>query len=320
VHATLPLLKQTDFPAIQRKELETLQVNLGYLCNQTCLHCHVNAGPRRKEIMDGNTVRTVLDFLAASNVETLDLTGGAPEMNPYFREIVTGARTLGITVMDRCNLTILEEPGYEDMAAFLADNQVEVVASLPCYLEDNVNAQRGKGVFGMSMDALKRLNALGYGEEGSKLSLNLVYNPLGPTLPPAQEVLEATYKAELKHRYGVVFNHLFTITNMPIQRFGSTLISKGKFASYMQLLRDAYQDENLDGVMCRSLISVDWQGFVYDCDFNQMLGLPMHGEGKFRPHLSELIGKDMEGNPIVVMDHCYGCTAGQGSSCGGALE
>jgi radical SAM/Cys-rich protein len=320
VHATLPLLKQTDFPAIQRKELETLQVNLGYLCNQTCLHCHVNAGPRRKEIMDGDTIQTVLDFLAVSNVETLDLTGGAPEMNPHFREMVTGARTLGITVMDRCNLTILEEPGYEDMAVFLADNQVEIVASLPCYLEDNVNAQRGKGVFGMSMDALKRLNALGYGEEGSTLSLNLVYNPLGPTLPPSQETLEATYKAELKHRYGIVFNHLFTITNMPIQRFGSTLISKGKFASYMQLLKGAYRDENLDDVMCRSLISVDWQGFVYDCDFNQMLGLPMHGEGRFRPHLSELIGKDMEGHPIVVMDHCYGCTAGQGSSCGGALE
>jgi len=320
VHATLPLLKQSDFPAIQRKQLETLQVNLGYLCNQTCLHCHVNAGPRRKEIMDENTVRTVLDFLAASNVGTLDLTGGAPEMNPYFRKVVTGARMLGITVMDRCNLTILEEPGYEDMAVFLAENQVEIVASLPCYLEDNVNAQRGKGVFGTSMDALERLNALGYGEEKSELSLNLVYNPLGPTLPPAQEVLEATYKAELKHRYGIVFNHLFTITNMPIQRFGSTLISRGKFASYMQLLRDAYRDENLDGVMCRSLISVDWQGFVYDCDFNQMLGLPMHGEGKFHTHLSELMGKDMEGHPIVVMDHCYGCTAGQGSSCGGALE
>jgi len=320
VQATLPLLKQSDFPAIRRKKLETLQVNLGYLCNQTCVHCHVNAGPTRKEIMDEATIRIVLEFLAASSVETLDLTGGAPEMNPHFREIVKGARTLGITVIDRCNLTILEEPGYENMAEFLAENKVEVAASLPCYLENNVNAQRGKGVFGTSMDALQRLNTLGYGEERSGLVLNLVYNPQGPSLPPNQEVLEATYKKELKNRYGIVFNHLFTITNMPIKRFGSTLISKGQFADYMQLLKDAYCDENLDGVMCRSLISVDWQGFVYDCDFNQMLGLPLPGDGKFRPHLSGMIGKDMEGNSIVVMDHCYGCTAGQGSSCGGALE
>jgi len=319
VQATLPLLKESHFPAIRRRKLETLQVNLGYLCNQTCLHCHVNASPRRKEIMDANTVQTVLEFLAVSGVETLDLTGGAPEMNPHFRDIVQGARTLGIAVTDRCNLTILEEPGYEDMAEFLAENQVEIVASLPCYLEDNVNAQRGKGVFSTSMDALQRLNALAYGEAGSSLVLNLVYNPQGPSLPPDQEVLEATYKTELEQRYGIVFNHLFTITNMPIKRFGSTLISKGKFTEYMQLLKDAYREENLDGVMCRNLISVDWQGFVYDCDFNQMLGLPLEGEGKFRTHLFSLMGKDMQGNPIVVLDHCYGCTAGQGSSCGGAL-
>jgi len=320
VHATLPLLKQSDFPAIRRARLETLQVNMGYLCNQSCLHCHVNASPRRTEIMTEDTVRIVLEFLAASDVETLDLTGGAPEMNPHFRDIVTGARALGITVVDRCNLTVLEEPGYEDMAAFLAENRVEIVASLPCYLEDNVNAQRGKGVFGTSIHALQRLNALGYGKQGSGLVLNLVYNPQGPRLPPDQEVLEAAYKTELKQRFSIVFSHLFTITNMPIKRFGSTLISRGQFDSYMQLLRDAYREENLDGVMCRGLISVDWRGFVYDCDFNQMLGLPLHGEGKFRPHLSGLIGKDMEGNSIVVMDHCYGCTAGQGSSCGGALE
>jgi len=320
MQATLPLLKQSDFPAIRRKELKTLQVNLGYLCNQTCLHCHVNAGPRRKEIMDTDTIRMVLEFLAASSVETLDLTGGAPEMNPHFREIVKGARTLGITVIDRCNLTILEEVGYEDMAEFLAENKVEVVASLPCYLEDNVNAQRGKGVFGTSMNALQRLNALGYGKESSELVLNLVYNPQGPNLPPAQEALETNYKRELKQRYGVVFNHLFAITNMPIKRFGSTLISKGQFVDYMQLLKDAYQEENLDGVMCRNLISVDWQGFVYDCDFNQMLGLPLHRKGKFRTHLSGLIDKDMQDHPIIVMDHCYGCTAGQGSSCSGALE
>lgn len=320
MQATLPLLEQSDFPAIRRKNLETLQVNLGYLCNQTCLHCHVNAGPRRKEIMHEDSIQTVLAFLAASDVKTLDLTGGAPEMNPYFCDMVAGARTLGITVIDRCNLTILEESDYEGMAEFLAENQVEVVASLPCYLEDNVNAQRGKGVFGTSMDALKRLNALGYGEEGSGLLLTLVYNPLGPSLPPKQKELEVTYKTELKQRYGVVFNRLFTITNMPIQRFGSTLISKGQFADYMQLLKDAYREENLDDVMCSGLISVDWQGFVYDCDFNQMLGIPLLAQGRPRTHLSELIGKDVKDNPIVVMDHCYGCTAGQGSSCSGALE
>ncbi len=320
MHATLPLLKQGDFPAIRRRKLETLQVNLGYVCNQSCLHCHVNAGPRRKEVMDEGTIRTVLEFLASSSVKTLDLTGGAPEMNPHFRSIVNGARSLGIAVIDRCNLTILEEEGYESMAVFLAGSQVEVVASLPCYTAGNVNAQRGKGVFGASINALRGLNALGYGREGSGLVLNLVYNPSGPSLPPDQETLEVAYREELEHGFGIVFNHLFTITNMPIKRFGSTLISKGRFADYMQLLRDSYREGNLDGVMCRKLISVDWQGFVYDCDFNQMLGLPLYSEGKFRPHLSGLIGKEMQGNPIVVMDHCYGCTAGQGSSCGGALK
>ena len=320
MHATLPLLKQTDFPAICRQKLEILQVNLGYLCNQSCLHCHVNAGPRRKEIMDQGTIRTVLDFVAASGVGTLDLTGGAPEMNPHFRDLVQETRNMDVHVMDRCNLTILEEEGYREMAEFLAVQGVEVIASLPCYLEENVNAQRGKGVFGTSMAALKRLNLLGYGMEETGLVLNLVYNPLGPSLPPNQESLEATYKTELKNRYGIVFNHLFTITNMPIQRFGSMLISKGKFAEYMQLIKDAYRQENLEDVMCRRLISVDWQGLVYDCDFNQMLGIPLLNEGRPRTHLSGLIGKDLEGNPIAVMDHCYGCTAGQGSSCGGALE
>ncbi len=320
MHATLPLLRQSDFPAIRRGKLEILQVNLGYLCNQSCLHCHVNAGPRRKEVMDEATVQTVLGFLASSNVETLDLTGGAPEMNPYFRTVVAESRALDITVMDRCNLTILESPGYETMAVFLADNKVEVLASLPCYMENNVNAQRGKGVFGTSINALKRLNALGYGKEGSALILNLVYNPPGPNLPPDQKALKATYKLELERRYGVVFNHLFTITNMPIKRFGSTLVSKGQFADYIQLLRNAYREENLNGVMCRNLISIDWRGFVYDCDFNQMLGLPLLRGGRPRTHLSELMGQEVEGNPVAVMDHCYGCTAGQGSGCGGALE
>jgi len=320
MHATLPLLQATDFPAISRSRLETLQVNLGYLCNQTCLHCHVNAGPRRKEIMDAQTVRTVLDFLAAHKISTLDLTGGAPEMNPHFRALVAEARDMDVRVIDRCNLTILEEDGYADMAGFLAQNHVEVVASLPCYLGENVDAQRGKGVFDISIQALKRLNALGYGVENSGLILTLVYNPQGANLPPSQHELEAAYKRELHLRYGIVFNQLFTITNMPIQRFGSTLISKGQFASYMQLLKQAYSEENLSEVMCRSLISVDWQGYVYDCDFNQMLQLPIHDEGGKRRHLSALMDEDLTGQSITVMDHCYGCTAGQGSSCGGALE
>ncbi len=320
MHATLPLLKESDFPAIRRGRLETLQVNLGYLCNQSCIHCHVNASPRRKEIMSRETVQSVLDYLSAQQIKTLDLTGGAPEMNPHFRDLVRQARAMDVRVIDRCNLTILEEEGYEQMAAFLAEQDVEVVASLPCYLGSNVDAQRGKGVFDKSIRALQRLNRLGYGVEGSGLTLTLVYNPQGAVLPPAQQELEAAYKRELHLRYGIAFNHLFTITNMPIQRFGSTLISRGEFASYMQLLKEAYSEENLQDVMCRSLISIDWQGYVYDCDFNQMLDLPMQEEGGKRIHLSDLMHEDIAGRSITVMDHCYGCTAGQGSSCGGALE
>ena len=320
MHATLPLLESSDFPPLYRGEMEALQVNLGYLCNQSCVHCHVNAGPRRKEIMDVATVRTVLDYLSSRKIQTLDLTGGAPEMNPHFRKLVKEARALGVRVIDRCNLTILEYEGYEEMAAFLADNGVEVVASLPCYLSDNVDAQRGKGVFDTSIRALRRLNVLGYGVEGSGLKLTLVYNPQGASLPPSQAELEATYKRELHLRFGIVFSHLFTITNMPIQRFGSTLISRGEFASYMQLLKEAYSEENLPGVMCRSLVSIDWQGYVYDCDFNQMLNLPMREQSGNQTHLSDLMHQDIMGRPVVVMDHCYGCTAGQGSSCGGALE
>jgi len=325
MYATLPLLKESDFPAIRRGRLETLQVNLGYLCNQSCIHCHVNASPRRKEIMSRETVQSVLDYLSAQQIKTLDLTGGAPEMNPHFRYLVRQASAMGVRVIDRCNLTILEEGGYENMASFLAEQGVEVVASLPCYLGSNVDAQRGKGVFDKSIRALQRLNRLGYGIVGSGLKLTLVYNPQGAVLPPAQQELEAAYKRELHLRYGIAFNHLFTITNMPIQRFGSTLISRGEFASYMQLLKEAYSEENLQDVMCRSLISIDWQGFVYDCDFNQMLNLPMQEADDncihlARIHLSDLMRVDITGRSITVMDHCYGCTAGQGSSCGGALE
>jgi len=319
LHATLPLIQSTDFPPIRRRRLETLQVNLGYRCNQSCLHCHVNAGPTRTEQMDAATADTVLDFLRASEVRRLDITGGAPELNPQFRRLVAESVELGVHVMDRCNLTILEEPGQEDLAEFLAARRVEVIASLPCYLEDNVDRQRGKGVFEKSIRALRRLNALGYGREGSELELSLVYNPQGPSLPPAQCALETDYRRHLGERYGLVFTRLLTLANMPIQRFGSTLVTKGQFNDYMRLLRGSHRDENLDGVMCRSLVSVDWQGQVYDCDFNQMLGLPLRMNGTPRARLADLIGRDLEGNPIAVMDHCYGCTAGQGSGCGGAL-
>ena len=320
MHDTLPLLENTSFPTISRGQITTLQVNLGYLCNQQCLHCHVNASPKRKEIMERKTAEQVLDYLIHSTADTLDLTGGAPELNPNFRWLVEKARAKGINVIDRCNLTILEEPGQEDLAQFLADNNVEITASLPCYLEENVDSQRGKGVYHASIEGLLKLNNLGYGKENSSLKLNLVYNPVGPYLPPAQQSLEADYKKQLYDRFGVEFTQLFTLANMPIQRFGSTLVSKGEFNQYMSLLKEAHQDSNLDNVMCRSLISIDWQGYVYDCDFNQMLKLPMLWNAKPKTHISDLMDKDIEGNPIVVMEHCYGCTAGQGSSCGGALD
>jgi radical SAM/Cys-rich protein len=317
--ATLPLLEHTDFPAIRRGRLETLQVNLGYRCNQQCVHCHVNASPSRTEQMSPETVAEVVGVLRAGRVSCLDLTGGAPELHPQFRELVEVARGLGLRVIDRCNLTILAEPGHEDLAAFLAAQRVEIVASLPCYLEENVDRQRGRGVFGKSIDALRRLNALGYGAEGSGLSLSLVYNPQGPSLPPPQCALEADYRRHLLETYGIRFTRLLTLTNMPIQRFGSLLISKGQFEPYMRLLRDAHLDANLEHVMCRSLVSVDWQGFLYDCDFNQMLGIPLRDSTSRRRHLTDLLASDLAGVPIAVADHCYGCTAGQGSSCGGAL-
>jgi radical SAM/Cys-rich protein len=319
MHATLPLVRDSDFPVIKRKLLETLQVNLGYKCNQSCVHCHVNAGPTRTEMMPREIINDVLAFLQASRIGKLDITGGAPELNPYFRDLVRSARSLGVLVMDRCNLTILEQPGQESLAQFLADQRVEVVASMPCYLEANVDRQRGKGVFDASIRALRVLNHLGYGKPESGLSLNLVYNPQGPALPPAQDKLEVDYRTHLGERYGIVFNHLFVLTNMPIQRFGSLLVSTGQFEHYMDLLKNSYQPANLESVMCRTLVSVDWRGLVYDCDFNQMLGLPLAYKGRPQVHLRELIGRDLASNPITVADHCYGCTAGQGSSCGGAL-
>jgi radical SAM/Cys-rich protein len=316
---TLPQLEQVPFPAIRRAKLDTLQVNVGYRCNQSCFHCHVNAGPNRTEEMTADVADTVLEFLDRRRIGTLDITGGAPELNANFRRMVREARKLGVKVMDRCNLTILEQPGQEDLAAFLAEHRAEVVASMPCYLQDNVERQRGKGVFDGSIRGLKKLNAVGYGRDPA-LTLNLVYNPQGPSLPPPQAALEADYKRVLGDNYGIVFNRLFVLANMPIQRFGTALANKGEFEGYLQLLQDAHLDANLDGVMCRNLISVDWRGFVYDCDFNQMLDLPLARGSRARVHLSNLLDDDMTGNPIRVAGHCYGCTAGQGSSCGGALK
>src|SRR5215216_944750 len=289
MHDTLPRLEAIPFPAIRRARLTTLQVNLGYRCNQSCLHCHVNAGPNRTEAMAPATIDLVLEVLDRRRIATLDITGGAPELHPEFRRLVAAARDLGVKVMDRCNLTILSEPDQEGTAAFLAENQVEVVASMPCYLADNVDRQRGKGVFERSILGLRMLNALGYGDPRRGLVLNLVFNPQGPSLPPGQEALEADYKRVLLDRYGIVFNELFVLANMPIQRFGSTLVSKGQFAEYMTLLQGAHRAENLDGVMCRTLVSVDYQGHLHDCDFNQMLKLPLGGG---RAHLRDLLTDD----------------------------
>ncbi|TAN84544.1 MAG: radical SAM/Cys-rich domain protein, partial [Gallionella sp.] len=280
MHAVLPLLQSTGFTAPHRGKLDTLQVNLGYQCNQSCLHCHVNAGPNRTEMMDEETLELIPQVLAARRIGALDLTGGAPELHYKFRDLVAKAAALGVRVIDRCNLTILFERGQEGLAGFLAGHKVEVVASLPCYLPENVDRQRGEGVFDKSIAALLQFNALGYGREGSGLILNLAYNPQGSSLPPGQVALQAAYKRELSERYGIVFNQLFAIANMPIQRFGSTLISRGQFNDYMRLLKNNFSAANAGNVMCRNLVSVDWRGYLYDCDFNQQLGLALPGEGR----------------------------------------
>ncbi|MEZ0186283.1 MAG: arsenosugar biosynthesis radical SAM (seleno)protein ArsS [Candidatus Reddybacter sp.] len=329
---TRTLLLESDFPAIQRDVPETLQVNLGYLCNLSCTHCHVNAGPKRTELMAREQIDLVLEVLQQGHLKTLDLTGGAPEMNPHFRYLIEQARRLGVTVIDRCNLTILQEPGYEDLAEFLAAQGVEIVASLPCYSAQNVAEQRGKGIFESSIAALKKLNALGYGQ-GEALTLNLVYNPNGTFLPPSQVALEQKYKAHLQQDFGLQFDQLFTITNMPIKRYGAMLLAKGEYKAYMQLLKDNYSADNLETLMCRRLLSVNWQGYLYDCDFNQMLELPINsgshiinnqqnviGSDRPRPHLRDLLVTDFSAQAIVVGEHCYACTAGQGSSCGGSLN
>jgi len=297
--------------------IEVLQVNVGRLCNMTCKHCHVDAGPDRREIMSRQTLAACLDALGRTDIPTLDLTGGAPEMNPHFRWAVEEARRLGRRVIDRSNLTILLAPGYRDLPELLARNQVEMVASLPCYLEDNVDLQRGGGVFRKSIEALRRLNALGYGQPGSPLTLTLVYNPLGASLPPDQRELEKTYQHELKSRYGVVFSGLFTITNLPIGRFLNDLVRQGKVDQYMEKLIGAFNPAAAAGVMCRTTLSVDWTGRLYDCDFNQMLGVGL-AEG-LAPSIHEFDPRALARRRIVTGQHCYGCAAGAGSSCQGAI-
>ena len=314
---TKHLLFPGDFPAIKRNSLNTLQVNLGYKCNQSCAHCHVNAGPRRTEMMDDKTLNLILKFIRTQNITLLDITGGAPELHPRFKELVQAANDADVPVRDRCNLTILFEQGQAGLAEFLAQQQVEIVASLPCYTQQNVNRQRGKGVFSASVRALQLLNKLGYGRR-RHLRLHLVYNPGGPVLPPPQKALQGDYKKRLGQDFGIVFNELFVITNMPIQRFGSNLLSSGHFDSYMDTLRSSHQAGNLDTLMCKDTVSVDWQGYVYDCDFNQMLALPI---AEKRPlHIGDLFDVDLNGRSIKTGNHCYGCTAGQGSSCSGALS
>ena len=301
---------------LTRQQPRVLQLNIGKLCNLTCVHCHVNAGPRRKEIMTRATVERILAWLADTTIEVVDLTGGTPEMIPDFRHLVGQIRAMGKAVMDRCNLTILNEPGYEWVAEFHAQHGVEIVASMPCYSPKNVNEQRGDGVFDSSIRALQTLNRLGYGK-GSGLQLDLVYNPNGASLPPEQAELEADYKRELKAHFDIDFDHLYAITNMPVARFASYLKRSGAYADYMQLLVEHFNPHAVAGLMCRDTINVDWQGRVYDCDFNQQLGL-QHGAQSKPLLLWELDLANWTGLPILTGNHCYGCTAGQGSSCGGA--
>ncbi|MFN3649440.1 MAG: arsenosugar biosynthesis radical SAM (seleno)protein ArsS [Armatimonadota bacterium] len=302
--------------SLRRGALRVLQVNVGKLCNQVCRHCHVDAGPHRTEQMTAETAEEVLAAAERLRPETVDLTGGAPELNPHFERLVTGARRLGCRVIDRCNLTVLLLPGKERLAGFLAEQRVEVVASLPCYLGENVDAQRGRGVFEQSLEALRRLNALGYGDASSGLELCLVYNPLGPQLPPPQAELETAYREELRARYGLRFTRLYALTNMPIHRFAQSLHKQGRYQEYLSLLAGAFNPAAVEGLMCRDTLSIGWDGAVYDCDFNQMLELPAGAPAR---HVRDLQPGLLPGAPIATAEHCFGCTAGAGSSCGGAV-
>lgn len=315
------LLVRSGREMLRAAGITTLQVNLGRVCNQTCSHCHVDAGPDRRESMSAQVAEACLQLAARAGITTLDITGGAPEMNAQFRRLVTGARALGRRVIDRCNLTILEAPGYTDLSEFLAANQVEIVASLPCYLEANVDKQRGDRVFQKSIAALKRLNGLGYGIDGSDLLLTLVYNPTGSSLPPPQKKLEEDYRRELRSRYGIEFTQLFTITNMPISRYLKDLWEHGKFDAYMEKLVTAFNPATIEGLMCRTMLSVDWLGNLYDCDFNQMLELPVASPGATNVlSLDDRAFAELRERRIVTGKHCFGCTAGAGSSCSGSLQ
>lgn len=310
-------LGQGQLTALRAAPIEVLQINVGKVCNQTCTHCHVDAGPDRRESMTRETAEAIIDVLASNDIPTLDITGGAPEMNPNFRWLVEQGHRLGRRVIDRCNLTILMANGFQDLPEFLARHGVEVVASLPCYLEDNCDSQRGDGVFARSIDALRRLNSLGYAQPGSNLKLSLVYNPTGASLPPPQEELENSYRRELKSRYDIVFSDLHVITNLPISRFLDDLIRTKQLDAYMQKLVDQFNPLTLDAVMCRTMISVDWQGNLFDCDFNQMLGIGL--ENGAPQHISEFNAEKLAARRIQTGRHCFGCTAGCGSSCQGAL-
>ncbi|MEX2139444.1 MAG: arsenosugar biosynthesis radical SAM (seleno)protein ArsS [Pirellulales bacterium] len=310
-------LRESGLAPLRACSIEVLQVNVGKVCNQTCHHCHVDAGPDRRESMSHETMAACLHVLESAGIPTLDITGGAPEMNPNFRWLVNEAHRLGRHIVDRCNLTILLAPRYEDLPEFLAEHRVEIVASLPCYLAENTNRQRGEGVFERSIQALRRLNDLGYGRPETGLMLKLVYNPLGPQLPPDQQQLETAYRKELHAQYGVVFNRLFTITNMPISRFLDDLVAHDRLDEYMRLLVAAYNPRAAASVMCRTMLSVGWDGRLYDCDFNQMLDLEL-GAGMPR-HISQFDAELLRNRPIVVGQHCFGCTAGCGSGCSGAI-
>jgi radical SAM/Cys-rich protein len=315
------LLSRYGHQTLRAGEIRVLQVNVGKVCNQTCTHCHVDAGPDRRENMSAEVADACLRLLRRQKISTLDITGGAPEMNPQFRRLVIEARAMGCQVIDRCNLTILVTPGFTDLPEFLAEHQVGIVASLPCYLEANVDKQRGDRVFQRSLEALHRLNATGYGLPDSDLPLTLVYNPTGASLPPSQQKLEEDYRRELRSRYGIEFTQLFTITNMPISRFLADLMESGRYDAYMRKLVDSFNPATIDGLMCRSMLSVDWQGNLFDCDFNQMLNLPLAG-----CRITNLVGIDdqsldaLNQRAIVTGRHCFGCTAGAGSSCSGSLQ
>ncbi len=308
-------LAEADLFPLTTTGIEILQINVGKLCNQTCKHCHVDAGPDRTESMTAETADLCLAALAATDIATFDITGGAPELNPNFRRLVTEAAGLGRHVIDRCNLSILLLPSQEGLAEFLAEHRVEVVASLPYFLAERTDAQRGEGVFDKSIEALRLLNSLGYGEEGSGLHLNLVYNPTGAFLPPPQAAVEADFKRELRDRHGIVFNSLYAITNMPISRFLEFLLRSGNYDRYMQKLVQAYNPTAAAGVMCRNMLSVGWDGTLFDCDFNQMLELPV-GFGA-PAHIRDFAAGPLERRRVVTAQHCFGCTAGAGSSCGG---